>query len=190
MSGPVWVLSTILIIMTMTIVILIAERRTLKRMAYKDAMTGLLNRNALNDFFHSRKSSEAIAVLFLDLDQFKDINDTMGHHMGDLLIQEVGSRLLLFMNPILQVFRIGGDEFLIIAKGYGSNQAERLAEQILYSIRHVYDIDGRDLHVSGSIGICVGTMQDDPLMLLKNADLSLYRAKHSGKDGYVVYTGS
>lgn len=176
-----------MIIMGIVIVVLLLDRRKLKRMAYRDAMTGLYNRNALNELSLKRNDDSPIAVLFLDLDQFKEINDTMGHHVGDLLISEVGNRLMMFMSPMLKVYRIGGDEFLFIARNCDQHQAERLAEQILYSIKHVYDIGGRDLHLSGSIGISVGTMRDDLLTLLNNADLAMYRAKHSGRDNYVVY---
>lgn len=188
MSGPAWFLGIIAFLLAVVIVILLIERSKLKRMAYMDSMTGLLNRNALNERLFISKSDEPIAVLFLDLDHFKEINDTMGHHIGDLLIEAVGQRLMLFMNPMLHVYRIGGDEFLFIVENYEQKQVERLAEQILYSISHVYDIDGRNLHVSGSIGISIGTKKDDFLQLLKNADLAMYRAKHGGRDWYVVYT--
>jgi len=176
------------IIMAITIVFLLVDRQKLKKMSYKDEMTGLLNRNALNDFFrkcHNRDKD--IAVLFLDLDHFKEINDKLGHHIGDLLIRAVGQRLLLFMSPTLKVFRIGGDEFLIIVERFDMQQAERLADQILYCIRNVYDIGGLDLHVSGTIGICLGTMRDDPITLLRKSDTAMYKAKHAGKNHYFIY---
>ncbi len=187
-SGDYWLSISIIVICGSILTIMLIERRKLKKMAYEDAMTGLLNRNALNQFIQTQKGNDQVAVLFLDLDQFKDINDRLGHHVGDLLIQEVGNRLKLFMNSNMHVFRIGGDEFLIIAKHFGRHQAELLAEQVLYSIRHVYDIDGLDLRVSGSIGICIGTMQDDPLVLLKNADSAMYKAKHKGRNQYDLFT--
>ena len=186
-SGDYWLSISIIVICGSILTILLIERRSLKKMAYEDAMTGLLNRNALNQFIHTQKGNDPVAVLFLDLDQFKDINDRLGHHVGDLLIQEVGNRLRMFMDPSLHVFRIGGDEFLMIAKHYDQQQAELLAEQVLHSIRHVYDIDGHDLRVSGSIGICIGTTQDDPLMLLKKADSAMYKAKQRGKNQFALF---
>lgn len=190
MGGPAfiyWMMIVILVAMLLIIVILLIERIKLKNMAYKDAMTDLLNRNALNELIRSTKGEEEFAVLFLDLDQFKNINDRLGHHVGDLLIQAVGQRLLLFMSPQLRVFRIGGDEFLFVARGYDVQRAEKLAEQILYSLRNVYDIGGLDLRVTGSIGICTGTTRDEPLTLLKNADLAMYKAKQSGKNQYYTF---
>jgi len=191
MVEPVFAVWIIVIIMAVTILVLLVDRRKLKKMSYKDEMTGLLNRNALNDFFRKwHKRNKDIAVLFLDLDHFKEINDKLGHHIGDLLIRAVGQRLLLFMSPSLRVFRIGGDEFLIIVERYDMQQAERLADQILYCIRNVYDIGGLDLRVSGTIGICLGTMKDDPVTLLRKSDTAMYQAKHAGKNHYFIYSNN
>ncbi len=188
MLEPAFAVWMIVIIMAVTILYLLVDRHKLKKMSYKDEMTGLLNRNALNDFFRKYQNRDKdIAVLFLDLDHFKEINDRLGHHVGDLLIRAIGQRLLLFMSPSVRVFRIGGDEFLIIVERYDMQQAERLADQILYCIRNVYDIGGLDLRVSGSIGICLGTMKDDPITLLRNSDSAMYKAKHEGKNHYFIY---
>lgn len=89
------------------------DRNVLEKMAYQDTITGLSNRNEMNKFFDTFISNESIGVLFIDLDKFKVINDTIGHNMGDLLISEVGARLQQFVRNDQRVFRIGGDEFFI-----------------------------------------------------------------------------
>lgn len=165
------------------------DRHVLERLAYQDAITGLPNRNEMNRFFETHTGNESIAVLFLDLDQFKAINDTLGHNVGDLLVEEVGKRLRPFIRDGQQAFRIGGDEFLIIMKDCTLERAERLAEQILQSIKKVYRIDGNELYVTGSIGISIGSIQEsNRSVLLKTADTAMYKAKGLGKNQYCVYT--
>ncbi|SDW70946.1 bifunctional diguanylate cyclase/phosphodiesterase [Paenibacillus sp. PDC88] len=168
---------------------LFLDRHVLERMAYEDSLTGLPNRNEMNRFFDTYAGDEELAVLFLDLDQFKAINDTLGHDIGDLLIQEVGSRLKPFTDVDLQVFRIGGDEFLFIIKNCSLQQAEAYAERIIKEIKKVHRIEGNELYVTGSIGISVGSLQHtERPSLLKNADTAMYKAKGLGKNQYCIYT--
>lgn len=106
----------------------------LEKLAYQDTITGLPNRNEMNRFFRTNAETDKITILFLDLDQFKAINDTLGHNVGDLLVQEVGKRLRQFIRSGQQVFRIG-DEFLVILKQSDPNYAQRLADDILQQIK-------------------------------------------------------
>ncbi len=179
---------TIFVILLVSFGAVFLDRHVLEKMAFQDPITGLPNRNEMNRFFDTYTGKEKIGVLFLDLDHFKAINDTLGHHTGDLLIKEVGTRLRQFIKKDQQAFRIGGDEFLIIVKNCDQNQAERLAENILQSVKEMYQIDGNELYVTGSIGISINSILDsERSMLLKTADTAMYQAKGLGKNQYCVY---
>lgn len=191
---------TILIIFVVSWGVMYLERHALEKMAYQDSVTGLPNRNEMNRFFdnyhghgHSHghghgDAHESIGVLFLDLDRFKAVNDTLGHSMGDLLVQEVGYRLRHFISEDQKVFRIGGDEFLFIVVPCDLDKAKRLAENILSCVKQVYLIEENELHVTGSIGISLGSIRDsDRSYLLGTADTAMYKAKESGKNQYSVY---
>lgn len=165
------------------------DRYVLEGMAYRDTVTGLPNRNEMNRFFERYAGEEEIGVFFLDLDQFKAVNDTLGHHIGDLLIEQTGRRLRQFADSGRKVFRIGGDEFLLIAVPCHQEQAERLAEQMLQSLKQIYSIQGNELYITASIGICLASVRHtDPLVMLKCADTAMYRAKEAGKNRYCIYT--
>ncbi|WP_248929236.1 bifunctional diguanylate cyclase/phosphodiesterase [Paenibacillus hamazuiensis] len=165
------------------------DRHVLEKMAYTDTITGLPNRNEMNRFFDTYVGKEPLGVFFLDLDQFKAINDTLGHHIGDMLVQEVGGRLQGFITEQQQVFRIGGDEFLIVAKDCRQDQAERLAAQLLQKIKKPYFLDGNELYITVSIGISIGSIQSaDRSILLKTADTAMYKAKSLGKNQFCVYS--
>lgn len=164
------------------------DRHVLEKLAYQDTITGLPNRNEMNRFFETNSETEQITILFLDLDQFKAINDTLGHNVGDLLVQEVGKRLRQFIGNGQQVFRIGGDEFLIILKQSDPVYAQHLADDILQRIKNVYYIDGNELYVTASIGISIGSVHSsDRTTLLKNADTAMYKAKGLGKNQQCLY---
>lgn len=164
------------------------DRHVLERLAYQDTITGLPNRNEMNRFFETNSETEQITILFLDLDQFKAINDTLGHNVGDMLVQEVGKRLRQFIGNGQQVFRIGGDEFLIILKQNDPVYAQHLADDILQQIKNVYYIDGNELYVTASIGISIGSVHSsDRTTLLKNADTAMYKAKGLGKNQQCLY---
>ncbi|MFC6333269.1 EAL domain-containing protein [Paenibacillus septentrionalis] len=165
------------------------DRNVLERLAYQDSVTGLPNRNEMNRFFDTYNGNESLGVLFIDLDQFKAINDTLGHHIGDLLVQEVGRRLKQFVRIDQQAYRIGGDEFLFIVKQCDLNRAKQMADSLLRSIKQVYRIDGNELYITGSIGISIGTLQEnDRSSLLRTADTAMYKAKGMGKNQYCIYT--
>ena len=180
---------TIFIILMVSWGAMFIDRHVLEKMAYQDTITGLPNRNEMNRFFDTHIGKESIGVLFLDLDQFKAINDTLGHNVGDLLVQEVGTRLREFIQHDQQAFRIGGDEFLFIVKHCTQERAEQLAKQILHRVKNVYRIEGNELYITGSIGISIGSIQEsDRSVLLKTADTAMYRAKGLGKNQYCIYT--
>lgn len=164
------------------------DRYVLEKMAYQDSTTSLPNRNEMNRFFDTHTSNENIGVLFLDLDQFKAVNDTLGHHIGDILIQEVSVRLGQLAHQDQQAFRIGGDEFLFIIRECTQEHAEQLAKQILHHIKKVFSINENELYVTASIGISMGSVQNnDRSKLLRTADTAMYKAKSLGKNRYCVY---
>lgn len=180
---------TIFIILMVSWGAMFIDRHVLERLAYQDTITGLPNRNEMNRFFETHIGNESIGVLFLDLDQFKAINDTLGHNIGDLLVQEVGMRLREFIQDDQKAFRIGGDEFLFIVKNCSQGRAEQLANQILQRIKNVYRIEGNQLYITGSIGVSIGSIQEsDRSVLLKTADTAMYRAKGMGKNQFCMYT--
>lgn len=167
---------------------MLAESASLRDLAYKDALTGLLNNNGMNHFWERCTGNTKLAVLFLDLNRFKSINDTLGHHVGDLLLQEVGAELKQFTRKNRRyIFRIGGDEFVIISKNCNQKQAEQLAVRILEKTTKTYVLDENELFISGSIGITISTGKVDRARLLKEADSAMYSAKQLGTGRYYVY---
>lgn len=166
-----------------------AYRQELEKLAYRDSITGLPNRHAMTRFFDSYEAGGFAGVLFVDLDHFKAVNDTLGHHIGDQLVKEVGVRLQAFTGGSRQhVFRIGGDEFLFIRQSGDIDGAEQLAKEILNGMKQPFTIEGNELYVTCSIGISVGPVREqERLTLLKAADTAMYRAKALGKNQYCFY---
>ncbi|MGW9530449.1 GGDEF domain-containing protein [Paenibacillus terrae] len=164
------------------------ERNLLRKLAYQDPVTGLFNRNALELFWKRSNRQESIAIMYLDLDGFKAINDTYGHQIGDKLLRRVSDHLLQVTNSNQKAFRIGGDEFLLIMKDYDADQVKVLAGLLLQKISVPYDIQGINLQVTGSIGISMHPSPKKPLpSLLKEADIAMYQAKRMGRNCYAVY---
>ncbi len=177
---------------------LVRERtRELEHLALHDDLTGLPNRALILDridqmIARARRDHTEVALLFLDLDNFKDINDTLGHPAGDQLLVEVGARLLKTLREGDTVGRLGGDEFVILAEGASlAPGAEALAERVLEVMKAPYEIEGSDapLNVSASIGIAEG-MRTVPEDLLRDADIAMYRAKGVGKQRAVMFLPS
>ncbi len=179
----------------------ISERKhienTIRQMAYYDSLTGLPNRNLLNDrlavsLARAKRNQEKICLMFLDLDNFKVINDTLGHEGGDLVLKEVAQRLKKALRQEDTVARMGGDEFVVVAPMIkGSNTATLLAQKILDQFEESMMIQEQELFIGCSIGI--STFPDDgedSKNLLKNADLALYRAKGRGKNNFQMFTPS
>lgn len=127
-----------------------------------------------------------MAVLFLDLDRFKHINDTLGHPVGDALLQEVASRLVKCVRASDTVARLGGDEFVIVFEGVSEEKdVSRISEKIIKSVSEVFIINNTSLYVGASIGISIyPTDGDNATTLLINADLAMYRSKEAGRNTY------
>jgi diguanylate cyclase (GGDEF)-like protein len=164
-------------------------------MAYHDSLTGLPNRNLLKDRFaiyiamvHRRK--EMMAVMFLDLDSFKEVNDTLGHTMGDKLLKVMTERLKGALRGEDTVARVGGDEFVILLPQIASGEgAIVLAQKILEVIRKPLMLDGHELLTTTSIGIALYPDDgEDAETLMKKADVAMYRAKEEGRNNYQFYT--
>ncbi|WNS41160.1 GGDEF domain-containing protein [Paenibacillus sp. MMS20-IR301] len=167
---------------------LLTEREQLKELAYRDTLTGLLNKNGMDHFWDHCKSSEQLAVLYLDLNRFKSINDTLGHHAGDLLLEAVGGTLQQFSRKGKRhIFRVGGDEFVVIAKRCGRKDAEQLALKVLENITRTYKLEAHELFVSASVGITTSQGRIDRKRLLKEADSAMYNAKQLGSGRYALY---
>ena len=166
----------------------------IERLAFYDALTGLPNRRLLLDRLVSalgrcRARGQRGALLFIDLDNFKDLNDTMGHDVGDSLLERVANRIVTCARPADTVARLGGDEFVVMLEGLSSDEPTALeevrtvAQQVLEVLNHPYLLDGYQHHSTPSVGIALfdGEVQsvDD---LLKRADLAMYQAKAAGRN--------
>jgi diguanylate cyclase (GGDEF)-like protein/PAS domain S-box-containing protein len=167
----------------------------IKHIAYQDALTGLPNRRLFSDRLQmavaqAHRLGQRLAVLFLDLDRFKVINDSLGHTIGDQLLQAVAERLLASVREGDTVARLGGDEFTLIFPGMArAVDVAKVADKILEALRQPFRLGERELFVTGSIGISLYPEDgDDPEALVKNADTAMYRAKDQGRDTYQLYT--
>ena len=172
----------------------IVERETrITHMAFHDSLTGLPNRAALRQALEQAVARAAhaggtVAVLCLDLDGFKTVNDTLGHPAGDALLQRIGA-MLLELAPDGVVARLGGDEFAIVLMGApGPDRPRALAQAVLDGLRDPIRIEGQLVATGASIGIAVGLVDGhDADQLLKNADLALYRAKGDGRGAFSFF---
>ncbi|MBN2709111.1 MAG: EAL domain-containing protein [Calditrichaceae bacterium] len=173
---------------------IILAQKELKYLAYHDKLTGLRNRDAFNEMLDQiildaerDTNGRQIAILYLDLDNFKLVNDSLGHDIGDKLLKEVSERMEATLRKNDLNFRLGGDEFVCIAKGIASDyQAGIIAEKLIKSISSPYNIMGHHInYLSVSIGISLFPNDgDNRETLVKNADIAMYHAKKSGKDNY------
>ncbi len=171
-----------------------AEQR-IAHMAHHDALTGLPNRVLLRDrigqaIAHAHRNGSQLAVLFIDLDRFKTINDSLGHQLGDRLLQSVASRVLVCVREGDTVARVGGDEFVIVIPGLKSSaDAAAVATKILEVLGTAFHLNGVDLHVAASIGISLYPADGaDAETLMRNADTAMYHAKDSGRGNYQFFT--
>lgn len=172
----------------------IAEDR-LKHMAYHDPLTGLANRNKLEQFINhliatASRQQQCFAVLYLDLDGFKNINDTMGHEAGDTLLKVVAERLHNTVRNTDMVARLGGDEFVVLVTDVKvTDSVAVIAKKILDNILQTIVIKGHELYITTSVGISIYPYDGLNMpALMKCADLALYRAKEHGKNNYQFYT--
>jgi diguanylate cyclase (GGDEF)-like protein/PAS domain S-box-containing protein len=172
----------------------IAEQR-IAHMAHHDALTGLPNRVLLRDriqqaIAHAHRNGTQLAVLFIDLDRFKTINDSLGHQLGDRLLQSVASRILVCVREGDTVSRVGGDEFVIVIPAIESAaDASSVASKILEVLAAAFHLHGNDLHIAASIGISLYPGDGaDAETLMRNADTAMYHAKDSGRANFQFFT--
>ena len=170
-----------------------AEQR-IWHMAHHDALTGLPNRALLLDrlgqsLVQAARYDSFVAVMFLDLDRFKSINDTLGHHIGDELLKHVAERLRAVVRAVDTVSRIGGDEFVVILQEIaGTEDAVIVAEKILNALAPAVPIEGHQLRATPSIGISLFPEDgSDAYMLMKNADTAMYHAKAAGRNTFQFF---
>lgn len=165
--------------------------KTIKYMAYYDVLTGLPNRNMVRKHLNNalQKGGQELAVLFLDLDRFKIINDTKGHRVGDLLLKVVAARLKNAVGDAGLVSRQGGDEFIILLKGLNKEKVVQVAERILNEFSEGIVVENQEFYVTPSIGISMAPCDGkDEETLIKHADTAMYLAKERGKNNYQFYT--
>ncbi|AZQ13102.1 Phytochrome-like protein cph2 [Shewanella khirikhana] len=166
----------------------------LRRLANYDVLTGLPNRSLfaarLNQAIHkATQHDEKLALMFLDLDRFKHVNDSFGHSMGDALLVEAAARLQSCIDPEYTLCRFGGDEFVVLVNGAEVDTLNHLANAMLEQIETPFRLFGREFYISTSIGISI--WPDDarqPEALIKNADLAMYHAKEEGRGNFQYYS--
>lgn len=165
-------------------------------LAYYDSLTGMANRNLLYEHLYeavtrNEKSGQSFAVMFLDLDRFKMINDTYGHSFGDLLLQKVSTRLTNSVGEEGKIFRYGGDEFIIVLETDKRSKVSETAEKIIFMLASSFNIKGRQMFISTSIGISIYPKDGENVeALIQNSDIAMYNAKENGKNNYQYYTSS
>ena len=170
------------------------ERNRLAYQATHDALTGLASRVVLRDHIElalarMRRSEASVAVLFADLDNFKIINDSLGHRVGDALLREISRRLLALVRPGDTVARLGGDEFVVLCGDLpGSQGADVVAGRMLAVLAEAVRVDGHEFYVTASVGIALASgPEDEPDLLIENADAAMYRAKANGGNQYQAF---
>lgn len=176
----------------------IAEReRTEERLAQLaryDTLTGLPNRNNFQEYLQQsmaeyRASGQGLALMFIDLDHFKHINDCFGHDAGDELLRQVAQRISGVLTPGQQIFRLGGDEFTVVLRGCNDGMQEAaVAQSILGLFESAFTVSGNTLHVGASIGIAHMTAGDTLETLIKKSDLAMYRSKELGRNQFQFYS--
>ena len=171
-----------------------AAESQLERLAHYDALTGLPNRALLHDRMRQAtaradREQTMFALIFLDLDQFKVINDRLGHAAGDEVLQEAARRVLLCLRATDTVARLGGDEFTLLLEDiHHVDEVAAVARKILDSLADLTEVGGREVHVSASIGATIYPLDDrDVQTLLKNADIAMYQAKREGRNNFQFF---
>ena len=175
-----------------------ASEQRIHRLAYYDGLTQLPNRTLFQDRLHSalqhgERHGEWVPLMFLDLDRFKPINDSLGHAAGDRMLKEVAQRLLCCVDEDDTVARMGGDEFTLLLQPQASREAAmtraiHVGEQILARLAEAFILEGREFFVSASVGIALSPQDGNELsQLMKNADTAMYHAKERGKNNFQFY---
>jgi len=168
--------------------------KTIQYMAFYDSLTGLPNRNQFRNHLNevlTKQSDKTQAVLFLDLDRFKIINDTKGHTVGDFILQKVAHRLDVTVHTEGMVSRQGGDEFIILLEDTDKERAANIAQQILAEFSKSLKVNEQEFFVTPSIGISLYPVDGvDVETLIKNADTAMYQAKERGKNNFQFYSAN
>ncbi len=168
------------------------------RLAHYDTLTGLPNRLLFQDrleqaLAQARRNGSFLALLFIDLDHFKHVNDTLGHAGGDILLREVAGRIGSLLRKSDTVARLGGDEFTVLMTGFHSDAelvriTTAMSREVIQILAEPFRIDGTDVHISASVGItCFPTDGSNLDYLVRNADLAMYKAKERGRNCYEFY---
>ena len=172
-----------------------AAAEQIEYLAFHDKLTGLCNRGMFSIMLaqglqEAKRYERQLAVLFLDLDRFKNINDTLGHQAGDLLLQEMATRLKAVLRESDCIARLGGDEFVIMVPSLsGVDQLAAMTQKLLAAISRTFKLGNHEFHVTASIGISVYPGDgDDERALMKNADIAMYRSKEDGKNTFTFYS--
>jgi diguanylate cyclase (GGDEF)-like protein/PAS domain S-box-containing protein len=179
----------------------ITERRQSEKMIWEqanfDSLTGLPNRNMFHnrleqEIVKSKRADLSLALLLVDLDEFKEVNDTLGHDVGDLLLKEAARRIKACVRDSDTVARLGGDEFtIILSELNATNEADDIVEKIIASLAEEFPIGEEVIHISGSIGITLFPKDATDIdALIKGADQAMYTAKHNGRNCYSYFTQS
>jgi diguanylate cyclase (GGDEF)-like protein/PAS domain S-box-containing protein len=169
----------------------------LMRLAHYDSLTGLPNRNLLGDrlrqaLVYASRHRTRVALMFLDLDRFKNVNDSLGHYVGDQILKEVAARLTRTLRAGDTVARLGGDEFVVVLQEVSDPaDAATVAQNLLRELGPPYVVEGRELHLSGSAGITLYPDDGrDADVLMKNADVAMYHVKDSGRNGFQFFAAT
>jgi diguanylate cyclase (GGDEF)-like protein/PAS domain S-box-containing protein len=175
----------------------ISERKALeeqlRQLAFHDPLTLLANRNLFRDRVQhaltlAQSGHSSVAVMFLDLDNFKNINDSLGHDAGDCLLQAVAQRIVKTTRTSDTVARLGGDEFAVLLEGIAAiTDVERLADALIETLDLPFALDGMEVRVAASIGVAFSTPEGGAEALLSNADIAMYHAKAAGKNRHVTF---
>jgi diguanylate cyclase (GGDEF)-like protein/PAS domain S-box-containing protein len=174
----------------------IIYQQEVKYLAYHDSLTGLFNRNSLNKYIDDQlkrldPNKDTLSILFIDFDRFKNINDTLGHKYGDLMLQKASEILCECVKKKEQVFRYGGDEFVIVLDKTDSSEAETISRKIIEHFSESLLLQGVEVFTTPSIGISLYPNDgENAVELLKSADMAMYFAKVSGKNNYKFFHAS
>jgi len=168
------------------------QQANLEYQALHDALTGLPNRNLLHDRLHhaiqnAARQQQSVALILMDLDRFKEVNDTLGHQYGDLMLQQVSARLQQVLRHSDTMARLGGDEFAILITDTNETFAGHVAQKVHVALNRVFNLDNHFLHIGGSLGIALYPQHGDSAQsLIQHADTAMYVAKRSNS-GCAVY---
>jgi len=172
-----------------------AQEARIEHLAYHDGLTGLPNRTMLMDrlglaLSQAQRLEQQVAVIYIDLDRFKPVNDSLGHAVGDRLLQEIARRLRATLRENDTVARVGGDEFqVVVCNVAGATGAARIAEKLMRALAEPFTLEGQELHVTASLGVSLFPRDGaSGELLLKFADIALYEAKGEGRNAYRFFS--